>query len=162
MDYIHSLMIAEDDLDEETNDIVERFDDGAELPPEIPSENGESSNKGNVPPWCIWYNCRPMPLEIEIKCCKQKKCVTTSARFTKDCLDPDVLELCTRNMNDIRIDPEDISTRAFRKAAYRQFVLARYGYLGKGNRRVCPSSVVFKIRQRYPSLTGVYMGYREH
>ena len=141
---------------------MERFDDGAELPPEIPSEHGEGSDKGNIPPWCICYNCRPMPLEVENKCCKQKKCITTSARFTKVCLDPDVLELCTRNMNDIRNDPEDNSTRAFRKAAYRQFVLARYGYLGKGNRRVCPSCVVLKIRQRYPSLTGVYMGYREH
>ena len=41
-------------------------------------------------------------------------------------------------MGDIRNDPEDNSTRAFRKAAYRQYVLARYGHLGKGNRWVCP------------------------
>ena len=73
MDYIHTLTIAEDDLDEEANDTVERFDDGAELPPEIPSEHGEGSDKGNIPPWCISYNCRPMPLEVENKSCKQKK-----------------------------------------------------------------------------------------
>jgi hypothetical protein len=40
-------------------------------------------------------------------------------------------------------------------------MLARHGYLVKGNRRVCPSCVVLKIRQQYPSVTGVYMGYRE-
>ena len=71
------------------------------------------------------------------------------------------LELCIRNTSDIRNDREDTSSTAFRKAAYRQFILSRYGYLGKGNRRVCPSCVVLKKRQRYPSVTGVYMGYRE-
>ena len=71
------------------------------------------------------------------------------------------LELCIRNTSDIRNDREDTSSTAFRKAAYGQFILSRYGYLGKGNRRVCPSCVVLKKRQRYPSVTGVYMGYRE-
>ena len=80
----------------------------------------------------------------------------------KLCLDPDVLELCIKNSSDIRNDREDSSTKAFRKAAYRQFILARYGRLGKENRRVCPSCVVTKIRERYPSITGIYMGYKEH
>jgi hypothetical protein len=92
-----------------------------------------------------------------------KKSASHSALvFSKICLDPDVLELCIRNTSDIRNDHEDNSTKAFRKAAYRQFILARHGYLGKGNRRVCPSCVVIKIKERYPSVTGVYMGYREH
>ena len=54
---------------------------------------------------------------------------------------------------------EYISTKSFRKAAYSQFILARHGHLGKG--RVCPFCVVLRIRRQYPSLTGVYMGYRE-
>ena len=103
-----------------------------------------------------------MAQAVENKCCKLRKCITTTSRFAKLCLDTDVLELGIRNTGDIRNDREDNSTRAFRKAAYRQFILARHGHLGKGNRRVCPSCVVFKIRERYPSLTGVYMGYREH
>ena len=103
-----------------------------------------------------------MSQEIENKCCKLKKCITLSSRFTKLCLDLDVLELCIKNSSDIRNDREDSSTRAFRKAAYKQFILARYGRLGKGNRRVCPSCVVTKIRERYPSITGIYMGYKEH
>ena len=60
------------------------------------------------------------------------------------------------------IEREDASTHAFRKAAWRQFILAKYGRPVKGNRRVCPSCVVLKICKRYPSVTGVYMGYREH
>ena len=103
-----------------------------------------------------------MPQEVENKCCKLKNCITLSSRFTKLCLDPDVVELCIKNTGDIRNDREDNSSRAFRKAAYRQFILARHGHLGKGNRRVCPSCVVLKIREQWPSVTGVYMGYREH
>ena len=60
-----------------------------------------------------------------------------------------MVELCIKSTGDIRNDREDNSSRAFQKAAYRQFILARYGRLGKGNRRVCPSCVVMKIRKQY-------------
>ena len=150
MDYIETLLIMEDDL-------VEKDES------EPMGEFGEqSSEPAESPEWCKCGKCRPMPQEVENKCCSLKKCITVTSRFVKLCLDPDVLELCICNTGDIRNDREDNSTRAFRKAAYRQFVLARYGYLGKGNRRVCPSCVVLKIRERYPSVTGVYMGYRDH
>lgn len=166
MDYIETLLIAEDDLDEDT-DVSNEFanevmNDRAEETSTPSNQNPSSNSNLETPSWCICGNCKPMPQEIENKCCKQKKCITFSSRFSKICLDPDVLELCIRNTSDIRNDSEDNSTRAFRKAAYRQFILARHGYLGKGNRRVCPSCVVNKIRKRYPSLTGIYMGYREH
>ena len=59
-------------------------------------------------------------------------------------------------------DREDASTHAFREGAYSQFILAKYGCLGKGNRCVCPSCVVLKILTQYPSVTGVYMGFWEH
>ena len=67
-----------------------------------------------------------------------------------------MLELCIRNTSDIRNDRKGNSTRAFRKAAYRLFILAWHGHLGKRKGRVCPSCVVLK------SITGVYMGYSEH
>ena len=73
------------------------------------------------------------------------------------CLDPDVLERCIWNASDIINDHEDNSTRPFRKAAYRQFILACHGHIGEGNWPLC---VVLKIRQRYP-VAGVYMGCRE-
>ena len=113
-------------------------------------------------PWCVCGMCRPMPQAVENKCCGLEICITTTSRFAKLCLDRDVLELCIRNTRDIRNDREDNSPRSFRKAAYRQFILARHGHLGKGNRRVCPSCCVLKIRGHFPSVTGVYMGFREH
>ena len=91
----------------------------------------EEPTMGGVADWCVGGRCRPMPQEIENKSCKLKKCITLSSRFTKLCLVPDVLEWCIRNTSDIRNDREDNSTRAFRKAAYRQFILACHGHLGK-------------------------------
>ena len=154
MDYIQSLLIMEDDLDENMG----VSDDGED----IEQQEAEDIQPQDVAEGsAVATNCRPMPQEVENKCCKLKNCITLSSQFIKLCLDTDVLQLCIRNTSDIRNDREDNSTRAFCKAAYRQFTLARHGYLGKGSRRVCPSCVVLKIRQRYPSVTGVYMGYRE-
>ena len=178
MDYIHTLLIMEDDLDDDEDDgkNMDAFNDPGtsqhplyqdnkhldckNSPSEPPSAGSELL--ATVPEWCKCGRCQQMPQDIENKCCKQKQCITYSSRFSKLCLDPDVLELCIRNASDIRNDREDNSTRAFRKAAYRQFILTRYGYLGKGNRRVCPSCVVLQIRKKFPSLTGIYMGYRKH
>ena len=169
MDYIDSLPIMEDDLGEsedlgEFGQLSEQADE--EMPAQS-SSNTEISNPvqdppGTVPDWCDCGKCRPMPQEIENKCCKLKKCITLSSRFVKLCLDPDVPELCIRNTGDIHNGQEDNSTRAFRKAAYRQFIVACCGHLRKGNRRVCPSCIVLKIRQRFPSITGIYMGHRDH
>ena len=79
-----------------------------------------------IPPWCTCSNCRPMPQVVENKCYKLKKCKNSSSQFLKLCLDTDVLQLCIRNTSNIRNDREDNSTRAFRKAAYRQYILARH------------------------------------
>ena len=159
MDYIDSLLIMEDDLDEDQDNLGEFGESSM-----IGNDNNDPSEQDvyNTPDWCVCGRCRPMPQEVENKCRKLKKCITLTSRLSKLCLPPDVLELCIRNRADIRKDQEDNSTRAFRKAAYRQFILARHGRLGKGNRRVCPSCVVLKIRERFPSVTGIYMGYREH
>ena len=183
MDYIETLLIMEDDLDEDenfgefSNTATDQATDQATssgLAGSEPSNQGsipsntqnpddvEDSASGAVPDWCVCGKCHPMPQEVENKCCKLKKCITLSSRFVKLSLDPDVVELCIKSTGDIRDDREDNSSRAFRKAAYRQFILALYGRLGKGNRRVCPSCVVMKIRKQWPSITGVYMGYREH
>ncbi len=177
MDYIDTLMIMEDDLDDDDDEEdMHEFGESSEIETLQTAQSGattatESQSSANqtqdppremLPEWCKCGKCQPMPQEIENKCCKQKTCITNSSQFAKICLDPDVLELCIRSTSDIRNDREDNSTRAFRKAAYRQFILARHGHLGKGNRRVCPSCVVLEIRKRYPSVTGEYMGYREH
>ena len=84
-----------------------------------------------IPDWCKCRLCQAQ--DIENKCCQLRKCVTSTRRFQKLCLDLEVLELCIRNRADIRNDREDNSTSSFRKVAYRQFILEKYGYLGKGN-----------------------------
>lgn len=166
MDYIHGLLIMEDDDDSE-----HEIDDGDDTPLGSgseqtvvaipPTQDPEPHSSSTAPlPWCKCNECVIMPLEIENKCCGRRRCVTSYSRFRKLCVDPDVLQLCIRNRADIRNDRDDNSTRAFRKAAYRQYILDRYGYLGKGNRKVCPSCVVKTVRRNYPSQTGVYMGYR--
>ena len=60
-------------------------------------------------------------------------------------LDPDILQLCILNRADIRNDPNDNSTQQFRKAAYRQIILDKYGYLGRGNRKVVAFYAVWKV-----------------
>lgn len=77
MDYIDSLLIMEDDLDNAFND----NDDDAEVysraakanvaiqPPQpIPQQRQRP-----VPVWCVCGNCRNMPLEVEKVCCRKKK-----------------------------------------------------------------------------------------
>ena len=165
MAFIHSLLIIlmEDDLDEN------------EFEPSSPSTTpmtAEMSLAGSttcpdpepssiIPSvnWCVCGMCRPMPQAVESKCCQQRRCITLTSRLSKLCLDADVIELCVKNAADIRNNRDNNSTRAFRKAAYRQFILARHGRLGKGDRRVCPACVVLKIRERFPSVAGVYMGF---
>ena len=61
------------------------------------------------------------------------------------------------NTGAMRNDREDNSTRTLGKATYRQFILACYGYLGKENQSVCPSCVVLKIPEKFPSVTDIYM-----
>lgn len=112
------------------------------------------------PDWCKCGHCRQMPTEIENVCCREKNCITLTQRFHKLCLYPNILQLCSLNRSNITNYRYDKSTEQFRKAAYRLFILDKYGYLGRGNRKVIPSCVVWKVRSWYPSTTGVYMGFR--
>ena len=101
VDYIHGLLIAEDDDDDD--DDCDRETDGvdstaiasgasvetsiAAAPPAQDPEPGSSSTTSL--PWCKCNVCVVMSQEIENKCCGQRRCVTSFARFTKLCVDPD-------------------------------------------------------------------------
>lgn len=119
-----------------------------------------STPSTNFPQWCKCKNCRPMPSEIENVCCNRVNCLTRLQVFNNICLDRDILEVCIKARCDIRADEFNYSMESFRKAAYRQFTLWRYGKLGRGNRRVVPSCVVLAVRNIYPSPSGNYMGFR--
>ena len=74
--------------------------------------------------------------------------------FNTVCLDREVLQLAIRARCDISADEPDYSTQSYRKAAYRQYTLWKFGKLGRGNRKILPSCVVIVIRQAYPAPDG--------
>ena len=157
MEHITTLLSQKEDM--ESTDFG--TSNGGNIENEANLDPQPKPTKPNQPQWCICSNCVEMPREIENKCCRRRTCIISRRRFYKFFIDPENLELCLKNTADVRNDPRDSSTRAFRKAASRQYVLWQHGYLGKGNRRVVPSCSVLKIRSHYPSPTGVYMGFRE-
>ena len=61
---------------------------------------------------------------------------------------------------DIRVEEPDYAPNSFRKATYRQYILWRFGKLGRGNRNVCPACVVRVIREAHPALDGQNLGFR--
>ena len=98
----------------------------------------------------------------ENMCCRNQQCVTAYDNFHLICTKHAVLTVAIHNRADIYADPIDYSPASYRKAAYRQYILWVYGYLGRGNRRVIPSCIVWCIRTWYPAPDGVYMGFREY
>ena len=123
-------------------------------------EPEEPALPDNTPQWCRCGVCRPMPDEQENLCCKRVTCLTSYRVFSNICLDRDILEVCIKARSDIQAEEFNFSMESFRKAAYRQFALWRYGKLGRGNRRVIPSCAVLKIRHSYPAPDNRYMGFR--
>ena len=120
----------------------------------------EQPVRPNSQPWCKCGTCAPMENEEHNKCCNRKTCVTSYQMFRKLCLDRDVLQLNITARADLRADDLNFNTNSFRKAAYRQFALWKYGRLGRDNRRILPSCVVTVIRNAYPSPDGIYMGFK--
>lgn len=113
-------------------------------------------------PSCQCQVCVPMETGEENVCRKKRQCITSYRTFNNICLDRDILEVCIKARSDIRADEFNFSMESFRKAAYCQFALWKYGKLGRGNRRVLPACAVRMIRQAYPSPDGRYMGFRNN
>ena len=114
------------------------------------------------PDWCFCGNCAPIPTQEENKCCCRRAmpCITSSPLFAQLVLDGNVLDIAMRYREDIIVAAPVRNNENFRHAAYRQFVLWQHGRLGRGNRVVVPSCCVLKIRARYPSPNGLYVGFR--
>ena len=95
MDYIDTLMIMEDDLDDDDlgefgESLMTRSANNDPTQQDASGENTQQSTNNNTPDWCVCGRCRQMTQEIENKCCKLKKCITLTSRFTKLYLNPDI------------------------------------------------------------------------
>ena len=113
LEYVDSLLIMEDDDDDDDSG-KNNFEESEKTTPT--DSGGSQPPLGELAPdWCKCRHCQPLAQEIENKCGGLRKCITTSRRFEKLWLDPEVLELCIRNRADIRNDREDTST-SFHKA----------------------------------------------
>ena len=125
--------------------------------------NGSHPNDKSRPPWCVCGKCEEMGNPTGNVCCGHREgCISTFERFHLLCTNHSVLTVAIHNRADIMADPISYSPSSYRKAAYRQYILWVYGYLGRGNRRVIPSCVVMCIRRWYPAPDGVYLGFKEY
>ena len=79
-------------------------------------------------------------------CCRIRPCLTTTGWFDSVVLNRDVLSVAIEARSDLFADDPEYTSASYRKAAYHQFVLWQHGYLGKNNRHVVPSCVVWCIR----------------
>jgi len=95
-------------------------------------------------------------------CCRKLPCVSEMGWFNSVVLNIDVLSLAIEMWCDFYSDDARYSPAAYRKAAYHQYILKKHGYLGRHNRLVIPSCVVWCIRRKYPAPGGIYMGFKEY
>ena len=124
---------------------------------------GDPGPEQDTPEWCKCGMCRPMPTQMESKCCctRRMECITVQPLlFHQLVLDGNVLDIAMRYREDVLVLDNPRNSENFRHAAYRQYILWQHGRLGQGNRRVTPSCCVLAIRAHYPSPNGIYTGFR--
>lgn len=135
-----------------------------ELRTTLPSGDVPETPEDAVPGWCFCGHCREMLLPEEQLCCRRRagRCILLLSAdvFRTSILNRNTLEIAVANRNDIFVYNEAPSNDNLRHAAYRQYVLYKHGALGKGNRVVIPSCVVWKVRNTYPSHNGIYTGFK--
>ena len=136
---------------------------------------GEQDMRTGKIDWCQCGNCCIEKREIDCLCCQEVdalnpkfdeenvSCIANSTEFKILCTRKSVLENVLVGLHEIKGDclEEKWSNRSLRYAAYKQFVWWVFKYLGKGNRRVLPSCVLWKIRGMYPQPDNDYVLFSE-
>ena len=147
------------------------------LPDELSSDHEDDTNhrSGNKE-WCQCGTCKKEIRKIDCLCCQEvaaisddksesQKCITLSQQFKTLCLEKLVLKNVLLGLHETRGDPLEkhgkLSHRSLRFAAYKQFIWWVFERLGKNNRRVIPSCVVWTIRKLYPEANGQYVHFNE-
>lgn len=74
-------------------------------------------------------------------------------------LDPTIIHLIMQLRGEYMAVPYAGDNRCMRHGAYTAYILYMFHQLGRGNRRVIPSCVTWKIRDRFPEPTGQYTGF---
>ena len=124
---------------------------------------------------CKCQKCVEKKREIDCLCCQEvaalnskfnncdTDCITESPEFTTLCLNESVLKNVLTGLHISRGDylEDQCSNHSLRYAAYKEFVWWIFESLGKGNRRVIPSCVIWKIRNTYPEHDGQYTLYSD-
>ena len=112
IDYIHGLLIAEDDLDGDENESTNlALFSTSTLTAVANPEPGPPHAGTSMPAWCKFAVCKIMSQDF--RNLSRSRCP---------------LQLTIHKRRDIQNDQEDRSTRSFRKAGYMQYVLHCYGY----------------------------------
>ena len=115
------------------------------------------------PLWCeCGGHCCEMQKEEECICCKNYIKNHQHPLFENHILTEHNLELAMQNNADFFNYPFDPSNNGcWRYTAYRQYILWVWGKLGRRNRKVIPSCIVRKIRDRFPDPNGNYTGFMD-
>ena len=90
LNYIDSLLIMEDDLDNDNNedDIAKAHSPASEASIAItpPPQPIPLQRQGPRPEWCVCGNCRNMPLEVEKVCSRKKTVMQRKKQDSKNCV----------------------------------------------------------------------------
>ncbi|KAL2079299.1 hypothetical protein ACEWY4_025043 [Coilia grayii] len=159
---------------------------GREDAPTIQSHLDER-RRANMNWWWECGVCQPMPTEMECLCCAEwnkilpsmesnapeeeggRSCVTATEDFSA-MIHPAVLNFFFRRdkvnwkRDNTPSGPNgQLSSEQYRLVSYRVVLewALKGETLGKGNRTPLPSCVVAAIRQKFPSESGVYVGFQE-
>ena len=138
------------------------------------NKNDQLGRVGNKD-WCKCGQCKTEIREIDSLCCTEvpaildkfegKKCITLAYEFELLCLNKTILKNVLVGLHETRGDPlendKDLQSRSPRFPAYKQFIWWIFQHLGKRNRRVIPSCVVWSIRKLFPEADGQYTRFKE-
>ena len=155
--------------DDNTESIIENEDSIDD------DDDEEPKYRAGTLDWCSCSNCKIEEREIDCLCCQEvaalnekidkfgTKCITKAEEFQTLCLNEAVLENVLIGLHDSRGDPIEKKTtnRSYRYAGYKQFTWWVYKSLGRGNRRVIPSCILWEIRNMYPDPNNHYISYHE-